>query len=457
MRDLFFHSALLPTGWASSVRIEVGPDGSIVSVTPDADGAGTDLRPGVGVPGLTNLHSHAFQRAMAGLTEVRGPDGDTFWTWRARMYDFLERLGPDDVEAIATLLYIEMLRHGFTGVVEFHYLRNAPSGERYDPPGHMAQRLVAASRRAGMAMTLLPVLYRASDFGGVEPAPQQRRFVAEVDDILGDIAAVSTDTGNDPDRRAGLALHSLRAVPPADLARAVDGYREMDAGGPVHIHVAEQLREVEACVAWSGARPVEWLLDNAGVDSTWCLVHATHMTPAETASLARSGAVAGLCPTTEANLGDGIFALPDYLAAGGTLGVGTDSHVGVTPAGELRLLEYGQRLLHRARNLAAGSEGVSTGRRLLDLALAGGAWAAGRATGRIEAGARADLVVLDDAQPSLAGRAGDALLDAWIFATDETPVRDVMVGGRWVVQDGRHAEEERASRHYREVMRTVVG
>ncbi len=456
MADLFFRSALLPTGWAASVRITVGSDGAFADVEPDSEPASGSDEHGIAVPGMTNVHSHAFQRAMAGLTEVRGPEGDTFWTWRSRMYDFVARLTPEDVEAIATQLYADLLRHGFTSVVEFHYLRNPPGGGRYDDPTLMGQRLLSASRAAGIGMTLLPAVYRASGFGGALPEPAQERFVADVSEFLNDVAAFNRATKDDPDRCAGLALHSLRAVSPDDLDETLRAYRREVPEGPIHIHVAEQIREVEECLAWSGARPVEWLLANAPVDSTWCLIHATHMNSAEVEAFAGSGAVAGLCPTTEANLGDGLFELPSYLAAKGRLAVGTDSHVGLSPAGELRLLEYGQRLTLRARNLSAGSPGVSTGRRLIDLALEGGSQASGRPGGQIAVGCRADLVVLDDTLPCLTGRQGDEVLDAWIFSGDDTPVGDVMVGGRWVVRECRHVDQDGIADRYRQVMTALL-
>lgn len=456
MPDLFFPAALLPSGWATAVRLRVDGHGRIQDVEADADASGARSASGVAVPGVTNLHSHAFQRALAGLTEVRGPEGDTFWTWRERMYAFTRRLGPDDVEAIATQLYVELLRHGFTAVGEFHYLRNPPGGGRYDDPVEMGRRILASARVAGIGLTLLPVLYRTADFGGVPAEEAQGRFTADVDEILQDVDTLTGDMENDPSRRAGLALHSLRAVPPDALERAVGAFRAQHPHGPVHIHVAEQVREVEACVAWSGQRPVDWLLDHAPVDDGWCLVHATHMTAEETRRVAASGAVAGLCPTTEANLGDGLFPLPEYLAAGGNLGVGTDSHVSVSPAAELRMLEYGQRLVHRSRNLAASRPGTSTGRRLVELALAGGARAAGCDTGRIEPGARADLVILDADHPALVGRQGDEILDAWIFSGEDTPVRDVMVGGTWVVEDGRHVRQDEVAERYRAAARRLL-
>lgn len=455
MPDLFFSSALLPTGWARDVRLSISGDGTLIDVVPDGPADGAEHVPGVAVPGVPNLHGHAFQRAMAGLTERGSPHGDTFWSWRERMYAFLERLTPEDVQAVAAQLHVELLRHGSTASVEFHYLRNAPDGGAYDDPVEMAGRILAAAEDSGMGLTLLPVLYRASDFGGVDPVPGQRRFVATVEDLLGDVAILAARTAEDANVRTGLALHSLRAVRPDELAEAVEGATALDPSAPLHIHVAEQEREVEACLAWSGQRPVAWLLDHAPVDARWCAVHATHMDASETRALAATGAVAGLCPTTEANLGDGIFPLVDYVEAGGHWGVGTDSHVSVSPAADLRVLEYGQRLTRRARNVAAGARDASTGRTLLEGAWAGGARASGRALGRLAPGCRADVVVLDPDHPALVGRAGDDLLDAWIFSGEDTPVRHVMAGGRWVVQDGRHPRQDDVADAYRAVARRL--
>ena len=452
MSDLFFDTVFLPSGWARNVRVSVDGSGWITAVEPDAVPDGADHVTGVAVPGVPNVHSHAFQRAMVGLTERGSPSGDSFWAWRERMYHFLRTLDPGAVEAVAAQLFVELLRLGFTSVAEFHYLRNDPTGAPYDDQVEMGRRILSAAADTGMGVTLLPTVYRTSDFGGAPATRAQRRFVASVDDLLRDVATLGA--GATPGSvRVGLALHSLRAVPPDDLERAVEAARAMDPEIPVHIHVAEQEREVEACLDWSSARPVEWLLDHAPVDRSWCLVHATHTTPEELEDMAACGATVGLCPTTEADLGDGIFPFAAFTAAGGSWAVGTDSHVGRDPAGELRMLEYGQRLVSRSRNVAAGASHRSTGRTLLEGAWSGGAAATGRAVGRIEARARADVVVLDDGHPSLTGRDGDELLDSWIFSGDATPVRDVMAGGRWVVRDGRHVSQEAVQERYATVVR----
>jgi formimidoylglutamate deiminase len=456
MPDLFFSSALLPTGWARDVRVRVDGEGSIGAVTAETDADGAERIEGVAVPGVPDLHSHAFQRALAGLTERGSREGSSFWTWRERMYAFLERIGPEDVEDVARQLFVELLRHGYTAVAEFHYLRNAPDGGAYDDPVEMARRVITAASDAGMGLTLLPVVYRASDFGGAPPRDGQRRFVTGVDQLLGDVAALRASTASDPQVRLGLALHSLRAVPPHALTAALEGIDSLDPTSPVHIHVAEQVKEVDACVSWSGMRPVRWLLDHAPLDGRWCAVHATHMNDEEILGLAASGAVAGLCPTTEANLGDGVFPFAEYSGAGGRWGVGTDAHVSVSPVADLRLLEQGQRLTRRTRNVAAGRRDASTARALLEGAWAGGAQACARPLGRLASGARADVVVLDPDHPTLAGREGDDLLDAWIFAGEDTPVRHVLVGGRWRVVDGRHARQDQAAEAYRRVARSLA-
>jgi formimidoylglutamate deiminase len=451
MADFFFSDVLLPDGWATSVRVSIAADGFIDSVTPGSDPDACERVSGIAVPGVPNLHSHAFQRAMAGLAERGSQRGDSFWGWRERMYDFLQRLDPNDVQAIAAQLQVELLRHGYTCVAEFHYLRNSPGGIPYADPVEMARRVLAAAELTGIGLTLLPVVYRTSDFAGAPPTDGQSRFVATVEELLTDVATLRADVDGDPGRRVGLALHSLRAVPLEELQRAVDALRTTDATSPVHIHVAEQMREVEACIAATGARPVEWLLANVEVDERWCAIHATHMTSAETLALAGSGVVAGLCPTTEANLGDGVFSFANYTAAKGAWGVGTDSHVSVSPVADLRMLEYSQRLVVRERNIAAGRADRSSGRALLESAWAGGARACGQNVGSISAGARADIVVLDPEHPSLVGRVGDEVLDSWIFSGEDTPVRDVMAGGAWVVRDGRHHSGEEVATRYRVV------
>ena len=443
---LFAEQALLPSGWARDVRLTIDADGSIERVETDADAARAEWLAGPALPGMPNLHSHAFQRAMAGLTEQGGRGGDDFWSWRETMYRFLAVLGPQDVRAIAAQLYLEMVRSGYTAVGEFHYLHHARDGTPYADRTAMSAAVIDAAAEIGIGLTLLPVLYQANGFGGVAPAPEQRRFLNGADEILAMIAVLMARHRDDPQLRIGLAPHSLRAVAPEALAAAVAGLSQLDPAAPIHLHVAEQQREVDQCLAWSGARPVQWLLDRAPVDRHWCLVHATHVTSQEAAHLAASGAVAGLCPSTEANLGDGLFALGDYLGANGRWGIGSDSHVTLDPSEELRWLDYGQRLRAERRAVLAGMGG---GTSLWSAAADGGRQALGRPIGRLEAGSRADLVVLDAAAPLLHGRSGDALADTLVFAGGSALVRDVMIGGRWCVRERHHAAEERVAAAYR--------
>jgi formimidoylglutamate deiminase len=440
---LWFESALLETGWASGVRVTL--DGArIAMVEAGVESAPEDSRHGAAIPGLANLHSHAFQRAIAGLTEVRGPASDNFWTWREQMYRFLDRIDPDAMRTITALAHVEMLETGFTRVGEFHYVHNDPDGRSYAEPGAMAAAVGEAAAETGLALTLLPVFYAHSDFGGAAPTHGQRRFVTSLDGFARIVEACRGVAG----ANVGVAPHSLRAVTPEQLGEVA-----ALGDGPIHIHAAEQTGEVEACLRWSGARPVEWLLDNASVDARWCLVHATHLTDAETDRLASSGAVAGLCPVTEANLGDGIFPTRVYLDRGGAFGIGTDSNVAIDAAQELRTLEYAQRLFTRSRNVLA-DEGASTGGTLFRKALAGGHQALGVEAGRIAAGAPADIVSFARGFPVL-GR-GDAVLDSWIFAGARDHVDSVWRSGKQVVRGGRHIDRDAVAARYSALMRSLL-
>ncbi|MEP7183543.1 MAG: formimidoylglutamate deiminase [Betaproteobacteria bacterium] len=448
MRRLFAPLALLPEGWARDVAFDFDPAGVLATVTAGAAAGDAERAAGPVIPGMPNLHSHAFQRAVAGRTGRTHAGGDSFWTWRQAMYAFLDRVDADAFEAIAVQAYIEMLKAGYTAVAEFHYVHHDPQGRPYADPGELARRIVGAARGAGIALTLLPVFYAHAGFGGQPPALQQRRFIHSVDSfarMFGSLANVGADA-------LGVAPHSLRAVTPDELAAVV----ALAPRGPVHIHVAEQPREVSECMAATGRRPVDWLLVHAGVDAHWCLVHATHMTPGETAGLAASGAVAGLAPTTEADLGDGTFAARAYLDAGGAFGVGSDSNTVVDPFAELRQLEWSQRLVHLTRNVLV-DDGVSVGESLYAAAATGGARALALPTGRLAAGCRADLVVLDTDDPALAGQPQDALLDAAIFGPCRRPVRDVMVAGRWMVRDGHHSREAETLARYRTALKRCLG
>ena len=441
--------ALTPEGWASDVRLTMEGD-AISAIETGVPPRAGDERHAIVLPAIANLHSHAFQRGMAGLAEYRGDRRDTFWTWRETMYRFALTMSPDDVEAVAAQLYVEMLETGFAAVAEFHYLHHAPDGSPYAARAELASRIVAAAHTAGIGLTLLPVFYAHATFGGAPPTPGQRRFVNDVDSfakLLEDSRALMRDV---PRGVVGVAPHSLRAVAPAELSAVV----ALAGAAPIHIHVAEQVKEVEDCQIWSGARPVEWLLDHAPVDSRWCLIHATHMNADETRRVARSGAVAGLCPITEANLGDGAFNAPDFIADGGHYGVGSDSNVLIGVGAELRQLEYAQRLRDRARNVCAAGGG-STGRALYDATLVGGAQALARLSGRLAAGALADIVTLRADHPTLAGRAGDQILDAWIFSGGNALVDCVWSGGRKVVAEGRHIDREAVAARFSTTMRAL--
>lgn len=454
---VFADSALLPDGWAEDVLFEIDGAGNLAAVTPNARGhAATALRvAGPVLPGMPNVHSHAFQRAMAGLTEQAGQTGsgvqDSFWTWRQVMYGFVGSLTPDHVRIIAAQLYVEMLKAGYTAVGEFHYLHHDIDGRPYADFAEMSEQIVAAAQATGIGLTHLPVLYGYGGFGGQPAGAGQRRFLHDVAGFLRLINRLLQRHGRNPQIRIGIAPHSLRAVTAETLKEVIAGIDAMDSAAPVHIHIAEQVKEVEDCRAWSHQRPVEWLLNNVAVGPRWCLVHATHMTEGETGRLARTGTTVGLCPTTEGNLGDGFFQAPEFLCNGGVFGIGSDSHISVSPLEELRWLEYGQRLLHRRRNVLAsgGNHSPSVGAALFRQALAGGRQALGRPIGRLEAGCRADLIVIDRDQPNLIGKSGDQLLDALVFAGNCNPVRDVMVGGRWVVVEGRHAAEGAILEKYR--------
>ena len=442
--QLFLDTALLPSGWARDVLIGCDAAGRIASVATDAvPPPDAERLRGVALAGMPNLHSHAPQRAIAGLGERSGSGDDSFWSWREAMYRAVGRIGPDQLEAVATQLYIEMLKAGYTTVGEFHYLHHDRDGRPYVDPAEMSHRLIAAARAAGIRLTLLPVLYSAGGFANAPVTPGQRRFLHDLPAFLRLAQQLRDETAGAADVTVGVAPHSLRAVPLALLAELTDA----TPSGPIHIHVAEQQREVEDCLAHHRRRPLQLLLDSVAVDARWCLIHATHGEPAEIDAIARAGAVVGLCPTTEANLGDGLFPAEAYLAAGGRFGIGSDSHVSVSPVEELRWLEYGQRLFARRRAVLCGGGQRSVGRHLLDAALAGGAQACGGG-GRLAVGQPADIVVLDGDHALLAGRGGDAVLDSWVFAGNVALVRHVVVGGRIVVSDCHHRHEEDAARGF---------
>ena len=452
MTSFLFDHALLPDGWARNVRLDVA-DGTIVHVARPAANDGAQHMRGIALPGLPNVHCHSFQKAMAGLAERRGPDHDNFWTWREVMYRFLAALTPDDVEAIAAYAYMEMLEAGFTGVGEFHYLHHDVDGRPYANVGEMASRIAAAAAHTRIGLTLLPSLYAYGGFGGLAPAPEQRRFLSDPDTFLKIVARAREIVATLPDANVGIAPHSLRAVTPEALRAVIAATKD----GPVHIHAAEQTKEVDDCLVALGRRPVAWLLDEVGIGPRWCIVHATHMTAEETQRLAASGAVAGLCPITEANLGDGIFDGKRFIEAGGSFGIGTDSNIEIDAAAELRQLEYSQRLRDRGRNILAWREGASVGRLLYDSALSGGAQALGRAIGAIEKGRRADIVVLTGDHPDLSAGTNDVWLDAYVFTAGRRLIDTVLVGGEAIVVHGQHRNRARISARYRQVIARLTG
>lgn len=448
MTHLWFETAYLTDGWARHVTLDV-TNGHITAITPDTDSTGIAERHAIALPGLPNLHSHAFQRAFAGGTEVRGPTGDSFWTWREAMYRAVDRIDPEDVVAIASQVYVEMLEAGFTRVGEFHYLHHDRDGRPYADIGELSHAIAAAASETGIALTLLPVFYAHGGFGAQEPTHGQRRFINDINSFGRLIESARQGLESLPDAVLGIAPHSLRAATVEEIAAILPL-----TDGPVHIHVAEQTKEVDDCLAWSGRHPVEYLLDHAPVDERWCLIHATHMTATETLAMARSGAVAGLCPITEANLGDGIFPAPDFVAAGGRYGVGSDSNVLIDAAEELRLLEYSQRLAHRARNVLAMNEGRSTGETLFASALKGGAQALQGTTG-LAVGAPADIVSLDAGHPSIGGRAGAAILDGFIFAAARPAIDCVWRRGEKLVEAGRHRARESVAARFRATLAKI--
>ncbi|TWI55594.1 formimidoylglutamate deiminase [Pseudomonas duriflava] len=453
MPGYFAERALLAQGWAQNVRIDVSEDGIIRQLTPDAPADHAERLRGPVLPGMPNLHSHAFQRAMAGLAELASNPSDSFWTWRDLMYTLVGRLEPEHIETIAQQLYIEMLKGGYTSVAEFHYLHHDRNGRPYADKAELALRLSQAAHDVGIGQTLLPVLYSHSGFGGQPPADGQRRFINSSDSYLRLVEQLQSELTQRPSQRVGLCFHSLRAVTEQQIHTVL---AQAGIDTPIHIHIAEQQKEVDDCLAWSGRRPLQWLYEHVPVDTRWCLIHATHAETDEVARMAESGAVAGLCPTTEANLGDGIFPAVSYLSQHGRLGIGSDSHVSVSVVEELRWLEYGQRLRDERRNRLYRTDQSSIGRTLYEAALAGGTQALGQPIGALAVGKRADWLVLEGTDPYIATAEGDALLNRWLFAGHDRQIKDVMVAGRWVIQDGRHALEEQAAARFADLLRNVL-
>jgi len=450
-------AALLSSGWAESVELGIDNRGDIESVSSDRAYTSGD-RVAVLIPAIPNVHSHAHQRAMSGLGERAGLTGDaakdSFWTWRKVMYHYLERIQPEQLYHIAAQLYVEMLKAGYSCVGEFQYLHHDLDGQAYDNRAEMSLQCMQAAKQVGLGFTALPVLYRYGGFGSAEPLAGQKRFLNDADGFVEIVRTLQRAAQSDANTSVGIAPHSLRAINQALLGEVIDSLDNLAA---IHVHIAEQTREVDDCLNWSGKRPLEWLFEHFEVNQSWCLIHATHMSATETTAMAQSGCVAGLCPTTEANLGDGFFNAADYFQQQGCWAIGSDSHISIDPVEELRWLEYGQRLLTGKRNLLVSASTANTGRNLLDGALQGGARACGRKIGSIETGHRADLLVLDDQHPRLYGRNQDDLLDSWIFSGNQNLVKDVYVGGKKVIADGHHAEEASIAVNYRNTLDQLAG
>ncbi|MDE9451987.1 formimidoylglutamate deiminase [Aliiroseovarius sp. Z3] len=448
---IYARQALLASGWAQNVRITI-KQGRIDQIAPNTDAQPGDARVDTLLPAMANLHSHTFQRAMAGMTEMRKAGRDSFWTWRELMYRFMDRLTPDQIEAIAALVFVEMQEAGYASVGEFHYVHHQQGGTPYDTLAELSLRVMAAAAETGIGLTHLPVLYT---YGGANRVPLtegQMRFGNDVDRFAELVLGARAGLADLPDdARVGIAPHSLRATSPDDLLRALADHQ----GGPVHIHIAEQPKEVEDITNWLGARPVEWLLANAPVDNGWCLIHATHMTTEETRAMATSGAVAGLCPITEANLGDGPFNGPTYLEAGGVFGIGSDSNVNISLTEELRTLEYSQRLRDVARNVMVVGEG-SVGATLYTGAARGGAQAVGRDAGEIAPGHLADLVAIDSTDPTLCALAPDQILDGLCFAAKDNVVTDLWSAGRHNVTGGQHFARDAVVARYRRAVADLL-
>ncbi len=425
----------------------------------------TERVDGIVVPGMPNAHSHAFQRAMAGNTEYRLSARDSFWTWRRAMYDLANRIDPGDLRILATQLFIEMLKSGYTSVAEFHYIHRRPGGDPYAGANPLWEAVADAASVAGIGLTFLPTLYQCSDFGGRPLKPEQARFFSETDAFLRSVEErIGAERRSDRSSGAaprtqctGAAFHSLRAVPLATLREAVLSLRKIDADMPLHIHVAEQVLEVKACVQETGRRPIELLLDTGLLDSHWCLVHATHATHEELAGIGASAATVCVSVSTEANLGDGFFDISRFFKAGGRLCIGSDSQSTVSPTEELRWLEYQQRLRKRRRAVLAGASESHVGTRLWRDAAQHGAQALGQPAGSIEVGRRADWLVLDPAHPSMAGASEDGALDHLLFSGGDAAIRHCMVAGRWVIRDGRHAAEEESRAAFAGLMRRLAG
>ncbi len=450
---IYCHRVLLADGWKEHVVLGIGASGFIESLGTGTQSEADVILQGTVIPGMPNLHSHGFQRMMAGMTGAHRQHADSFWGWREAMYRLANKITPEQVEDCMAWVFAEMLTAGYTSCAEFHYLHHQPGGTSYDQRAELSLRVLAAANSAGLGLCLLPVLYCASGFGQHSTSAEQARFSHSLDGYLDLLQDCKQAVRGQVLHRVGIAPHSLRAVPAEILALLFDSVDDTEL--PVHIHIAEQIDEVQDCLAHLGARPVAWLLDNAPVNARWCLVHATHINDSERANAAASGAIAGLCPTTEADLGDGFFATAEWLDAGGRFGIGSDSNLRISVSEELRSLEYSERLRRGRRNVLRDEDG-NCGRFLYEHSARAGAQALAQETGVLAGGRRADLVELDPAHPLLAGRDGDAVLESLVFAGGKDMVRSVFVGGRQLVTEGRHVDEVALRRRFDNAMQAVL-
>ncbi|MEE4245056.1 MAG: formimidoylglutamate deiminase [Kangiellaceae bacterium] len=446
--NLFAEKILLSDGWASDVTLEI--TNGIISSIKQGKANNAETVDGPVIPGMANLHSHAFQKAFVGMTEFRTSNQDSFWSWRDSMYRLLVQLTPEQLKTVGEYLYLQMLSFGYTSCAEFHYLHHQPNGVKYDDPATMSKVLVDAADNVGIGFCICPVFYHYAGFNHQPAEQQQLMFTHSVDEFQALVSNLKTYTSDFTDSRVGIAPHSLRAVSKEQLDELTDWWQ-----GPIHIHIAEQMKEVNECMEFYQARPIEWLMDNYAIDSNWCLVHATHANQTEVQAMAKQQAVVGLCPATEANLGDGLFNMPEFVGHNGLFGIGSDSQISLSSFKELQLLEYGQRLNRQKRNLLATEQLSHVGRYLWQNAAINGSKVLDRKAGAIEVGYKADLVILDPTIPELSFKQNDFIIDTAIFACDENPVKDVMVAGEWKISGGRHKQQESIINNYRQLMKLV--
>jgi len=452
-KKIYAKNILLADGWARDKTLTI-VKGVITEISSGYVDNAERIKGSI-IPGMVNCHSHAFQRAFAGFSEQGSEGQDSFWTWRKVMYKFLAQLTTENVEVIASQLYIEMLKMGYTRVAEFHYLHHEINGSNHSTLSAMAEALFKAAKTSGIGLTMLPVLYQFSGFGAQVPNDGQKRFInstKQFNKLVSDCFKLSEHYSN---TNVGIAPHSLRAVDKDSLMQAVAHVRNLNAKAPIHIHIAEQQKEVDDCLAYFGQRPVQWLLDNMTLDAQWCLIHATHINEQERKGIIATKAIAGICPTTEANLGDGIFPTTDFFAEGGTFAIGSDSHISVNPIEELRWLEYAQRLSQQKRALLAAKNQASVGANLWQKAALGGAQSTNSNSGELAIGKQADLLVLDVQHTRLFANSEQHIMDSFIFASQQNPVRDVMVNGRWVILAGQHSSEEGIAHSFSEILETL--